>query len=392
MIDYLSEAKQLFDYTKFHRRDFHQYPELGFQEVRTASIVTDQLHQLGLEVSSGIAKTGIVALIEGNRPGPVIMLRFDMDALPITEETGQDYASKNPGIMHACGHDGHTAIGLSVAHILNNHRDMFPGTVKLVFQPAEEGLGGAEQMVRAGVLENPRPDFCLGLHLWNEKPTGWLCATPGAVMAASETFKIRIIGKGGHGASPQFAIDPVVAATQVINSIQTIVSRNISPLKSAVISVTSLRAGEAFNVIPQEAELKGTIRTFEPAIRDLVIYRFQTIIQGVSNALGCEVEIDIKSITPAVINDPSVTALVCEVMQSLLPEYDHDMATQTMGSEDMAFFQQEIPGCYFLIGSSNAEKNLDYPHHHPSFDFDEAILPQAVALTAASAIRLLHLR
>lgn len=389
MTEFKSEANQLFSYTQHLRRDFHQFPELGFQEFRTAGIVANELRQLGLEVSTGVAKTGVVSLIEGSNPGPVVLLRFDMDALPITEQTGKDYASQNPGVMHACGHDGHTAIGLSVARILNTQRNAFSGTVKLVFQPAEEGLGGAWEMVQAGVLENPRPDFCLGLHLWNEKPVGWLGATPGPVMAGSETFKVHLIGRGGHGASPHLTTDPVIAASQVINALQTIVARNVSPLKSAVVSVTQVKAGETFNVIPQQAELMGTIRTFEPEIREHLLQRFHTLIHGISGAMGCQAEIDVKTITPVVFNDPEVTDRVHQVMRSLYPESELDTASQTMGSEDMAYFQKDIPGCYFFVGSNNAERNLDFPHHHPSFDFDEAVLPKAVALMTASAIALL---
>lgn len=390
MIDFSSEAQHIFDYTQYHRRDFHRFPELGFQEFRTAGIVTDQLRQLGLEVTPGIAKTGVVALIEGISPGPVVMLRFDMDALPIQEQTGQEYASQIPGVMHACGHDGHTAIGLSVARLLAAHRNSFPGTLKLVFQPAEEGLGGAEAMVNAAVLQNPRPDYCLGLHLWNEKPTGWISATPGPVMAASETFRVIITGKGGHGASPCLAVDPVIAVAQMVSALQTIVSRNVSSLDSAVVSVTAIKAGEAFNVIPQEVEFKGTIRSFEPHVREKVILRFHEIIQGIAGAMGCQSEIEVRSITPPVLNDPQVTAVVQQTISQVLPASTLDTSTQTMGSEDMAFFQQEIPGAYFFIGSNNAQRGLDYPHHHPRFDFDEAVLPQAVALMAASALRLLN--
>ena len=198
-MDFLSEANQLFETTRALRRDFHLHPELGFQEVRTAGIVGRELHELGLEVSSGIAETGVVALIEGGRPGPAALLRFDMDALPVQEETGAEYASQTPGVMHACGHDAHTAIGLTVARLLHAHRQELAGTVKLVFQPAEEGLGGAERMIAAGVLQDPRPAFSLALHVWNERPFGWVGVTAGPVMAAAEIFRLRLLGKGGHG-------------------------------------------------------------------------------------------------------------------------------------------------------------------------------------------------
>ncbi|MCX7608710.1 MAG: amidohydrolase, partial [Anaerolineales bacterium] len=211
MTDWISEANALFEYTQSLRRDFHMHPELGFQEMRTAGIVARELSKLGLEVTTGIGQTGVVALIEGARPGPVLMLRADMDALPILEETGAPYASQTPGVMHACGHDGHTAILLTVARLLHSHRDKLAGTVKLVFQPAEEGLGGASRMIEDGVLENPKVDFALSLHLWNEQPLGWLGIPAGPVMAGGEIFKVKVIGKGGHGAAPHLAIDPIFA-------------------------------------------------------------------------------------------------------------------------------------------------------------------------------------
>ncbi|RME87891.1 MAG: amidohydrolase [Anaerolineae bacterium] len=394
--DYLQEAQALFDYTRSLRRDLHAHPELGYHETRTAGIIARELTDLGLEVATGIAKTGVVALLHGAHPGPVALLRFDMDALPITEETGAPYASQNPGVMHACGHDGHVAIGLTVARILHAHRDNLAGTVKFVFQPAEEGLcgeamGGAEMMIAEGVLENPKPDFALALHLWNEKPLGWLGVAAGPVMAGAEEFKVIVRGKGGHGAVPHNSIDPVVAASHVVVALQSIVSRNVAPLETAVVSVTMIHGGEAFNVIPPQVELRGTIRTFEPSVREKVLRRFEEIIRHTAQALGCQTEIEVRRIAPAVINDEQVTARVQEVARHLLPEAD--LSTEgyiTMGSEDMAFMLDKVPGCYFLIGSANTEKGLNYGHHHPKFDFDEQALPRAAALMAASAAELLQ--
>lgn len=390
-MDFLSEAQEFFNYTQALRRDFHMHPELGFQEVRTAGIVARELNALGLEVSTGIAETGVIALLEGAKPGPVVLLRFDMDALPITEQTGAEYASQNPGVMHACGHDGHTAIGLTVARLLQAHREELSGTVKLVFQPAEEGMGGAERMVADGVLSNPRPDACLSLHLWNEKPLGWISAADGPTMAAAEVFRIQITGKGGHGALPQQAVDPVVAAAHLITALQTIASRNVSPLQSAVVTVASLHAGETFNVIPPAVQMQGTIRTFEPDVREVVLTRFMEIVKNVSQALGCpQVEVDVQALTPAVVNAPQVAARVRETAAQLLPDSIILNDYRTMGSEDMSFMMQDIPGCYFFIGSANPEKGLDAGHHHPRFDFDEAVLPRAAALMAASAANLLQ--
>lgn len=386
---YLDQAQELFTYTQGMRRDFHRHPELGFQEVRTAGIVADELNALGLHVTTGIAETGVVALIEGSQPGPVALLRFDMDALPITEQTGAQYASQNPGVMHACGHDGHTAIGLTVARLLHSRRQELSGTVKLVFQPAEEGLGGAERMVDEGVLEDPRPDVALALHLWNEEPVGWLGISPGPLMAAAERLELRLTGKGGHGATPHLAVDPVLASAHVITALQSVVARNVSPLKTAVVSVTTIHGGEAFNVIPPQVEMQGTVRTFEPEVRQNVLVRIRELVESTAGAFGCQAQVELLPLTPAVINDPQVTARLQSVVPGVLPSSQMDVGSRTMVSEDMAFIMQEIPGCFILLGSSNAEKGLDTPRHHPRFDFDERALPQGAALMAAATAEFL---
>ena len=358
---YLSAAQELFSYTQALRRDFHRNPELGFHEERTAGIVACELKELDFEVHTGIAKTGVVALIEGSKPGPVVMLRFDMDALPIAEETGADYASNYPGIMHACGHDGHTAVGLTVARLLAGMQHEFKGAVKLVFQPAEEGLGGAQGMIDEGVLLNPRPDFALGMHIWNEKPLGWMGITPGPVMAAGEIFKVELSGKGGHGAQPHLAVDPLIAAAHLITTLQTIVSREVSPLETAVVSVTMIHGGEAFNVIPPQANLEGTIRTFKTDVRQLVLERFRQIVGGIAETYRCKASIDLQSLTTAVNNDPIVTSRVIRIAEYMFPEASIDQDFRTMGSEDMSHFLDEIPGCFYFLGSANSASGL-MPH------------------------------
>ena len=390
MDSYLKEAHNLFPFTQGLRRDFHAHPELGFREVRTAGIVANQLVDLNMEVHTGIAETGVMALLEGSGPGPVVLLRFDMDALPIQETTGAEYASQIPGVMHACGHDGHTAIGLSVAKLLHTHRQEFPGTVKFVFQPAEEGLGGAQKMVSGGILANPKPDITLALHLWNDKPLGWFGITRGPIMAAAEIFRVVIKGRGGHGASPHLTIDPVATTAQVINSLQTIVSRNVSPLDTAVVTVSSLNAGTAFNVIPDYVEIKGTIRTYKPEVRRVVLKRFKDIVEGTCKALGCEAEIELEKLTPAVQNDSEIAKKVAEIASEIFPEGQIDNTFHTMGSEDMAYMMESIPGCYFFVGSANRESGLDGPHHSSRFDFDEQALPAAVGLMVSCAMRFLN--
>lgn len=390
MVNYFEEARKLFEYTQALRRDFHRHPEMGFQEVRTSGIVARELEQLGLEVQTGIAKTGVIANLTGKDEKPVVLVRFDMDALPIQEENDVEYASQNLGIMHACGHDGHTAIGLSVARLLNAHRGELNGTVKFVFQPAEEGLGGAEEMVKEGVLENPKPDVVLALHLWNEQPIGWLGITQGAVMAASDRFQLKIIGKGGHGATPHLVVDPILASCQIVNSLQSIVSRNVPPLQSAVVTVTSIHGGEAFNVVPQEVVLKGTIRSYEKETREMIHRRFDQIVKGVAQAFGCHAEVETWMVTPAVINDNIITRRVQEIAMGWLPRCTIDTNSRTMGSEDMTYFMQDIPGCYFFIGSSNERKGLTAAHHHPCFDFDEEALPIATGLMATVVAEILQ--
>ena len=389
-INFYAEAEELFPYTQKLRRDFHMHPELGFEEVRTAGIVAEELNKLGIEVTTGVGKTGVVGIIEGKGPGPVVLLRFDMDALPIHEETGADYASQTPGVMHACGHDGHTAIGLSVAKVLHKHKDGFSGTVKMVFQPAEEGLGGARSMVEDGVLTNPRPDFSLGMHVWNDKPTGQIAATSGPAMAAAEMFSVKITGKGAHGASPHLGQDPVLAAAQIVTALQSVVSRNVDPLETAVISVTAINGGTAFNVIPPEVELKGTIRTYLPEIRGLVLRRVDEIVHGVAESLQCKAEITMEDVTPAVLNDPRLSKLVNSIREELMPDTKDISGLKTMGSEDMAYLMDDIPGCYIFVGSKNEDNNLIYGHHHPKFDFDEQALVQGVALVSASAFAVLN--
>ncbi len=385
----MKEAEELAEYTIALRRDFHRHPELGFREVRTAGIVARELSELGLEVQTGIAETGVVGYLEGARPGPVLLLRVDMDALPIQEETGASYASETPGVMHACGHDGHTAVGLTVARLLLRHRDELAGAVKLVFQPAEEGLGGARRMIDEGVLADPRPDYTLSLHLWNTKPFGWLGITPGPAMAASAFFELILQGEGGHGASPHRTRDPVLAAAQVITALQSVVARNVHPLKSAVLSVTALHAGDAFNVIPPQATLRGTIRAFDLEVMQMVLARFEELVRGVSGAMGCTVEINMKGGTPATVNDPEISARLQKVARQLLPADDLDTDERTMGSEDMAYMMAEVPGCYLFVGSANPELGLDAAHHHPRFDFDERALPKSAALLTAAALDLL---
>jgi amidohydrolase len=385
--DFHAQAEALLSWMSERRRDFHRHPELGFQEVRTAGIVAQELNSLGLEVTTGVGKTGVVGLLEGDRPGPTVLLRFDMDALPIHETNTTDYVSQNAGVMHACGHDGHTAIGLAVAKMLAPLRTQLAGTLKFVFQPAEEGLGGAEAMVADGVMDTigPKVERSLALHLWNESPVGWVAATDGPAMAASERFYVHLQGKGSHGAAPHQGRDPLLAGAQIVDALQSIVSRNTAPLESAVLSVTIFKAGQAFNVVPDTAFLGGTIRTFNPEVRTLVLQRIVAISEGVARALGCEAKVELKKIAPATVNEAGMAARVRELARSLPGVTEVVDNERTMGSEDMAYMMDSVPGCYFFVGSNNAEKELNFPHHHPRFDFDERALVIGAALMARAA-------
>jgi len=385
----LDEALEIKNYTIERRRDFHRHPELGFEETRTSQIVADTLEELGVEVTKGVAKTGVVGLLKGAAEAPVLLLRFDMDALPIHEETGAEYASENPGKMHACGHDSHVAVGLSVAKLLAKRREELQGTIKFVFQPAEEGGGGAKKMVQEGILENPKPDYSMAMHVWNDKPVGWYALTPGPTMAGAEIFSVKVTGRGGHGAAPHQSVDPIVAVAQIITALQTITSRNMNPLESAVVSVCKVDAGSAFNIIPQEAVFSGTIRTFKPEVYETVEKRFYEIVDGIAETMGCEADIHIERVTFPVRNDPDLVALMMDVVREVDPDAIIDSAHQTMGSEDFSFMMQDIPGCFVMVGSANHERGLDYGHHHPKFDFDEACLPYAVALMAQGAMKTL---
>ena len=385
--DFLQKAKELEQEMIARRRDFHKHPELGFQEFRTSGIVAKELNQLGLEVRTGVGKTGVVGLLEGDKPGPTILLRFDMDALPIIEANQTDYISETSGVMHACGHDGHTTIGLAVAKMLTPLRKEIAGTIKFVFQPAEEGLGGALAMVKDDVMSSPKVDRSLALHLWNDKPFGWVAATDGPCMAAEDKFTITLQGKGGHGAAPFLAQDPIIASAQIITALQTIVSRNINALDSAVLSMTSVKGGEAFNVIPDSVVMLGTVRTFTAEVQERVMKRFEEIVIGVAKVMECEARIEYHPTTAAVLNDSQMSAEVRELAKAMPDVTTVSDSERTMGSEDMAYMMQTAPGCYFFVGSANAERGLNFPHHHPRFDFDERALVRGAALMAQAAAR-----
>ena len=363
------------------RREIHQRPELGFKEQITADFISKKLAEWNIEHQTEIAKTGIVATITGDHPGKVLAIRADMDALPIQEENEVAYRSLHDGKMHACGHDGHVAIALGTAYYLNRHRQYFSGTVKFIFQPAEEGPGGAKPMIKAGVLKNPDVDAIIGLHLWNNLPLGQVGVRSGALMAAVECFRCKIFGQGGHGAMPHQTKDAIIIGSQVVNALQTIVARNVNPLDAAVVTVGEFHAGTALNVIADTAQMSGTVRYFNPKLEAFIGERIEDIISGVCQSHGAKYELDYWQLYPPVINNSRITELVrsvaidvVETPIGVVPE------CQTMGGEDMSFFLNEVPGCYFFLGAANPDKGLAYPHHHPRFDFDETALSIGVEI------------
>ncbi|QSO47279.1 amidohydrolase [Alicyclobacillus mengziensis] len=359
------------------RRYLHQNPELSFEEVQTSQFVYDTLMTFGgLEVTRP-TQTSVLAKLRGNHPGPVLGIRADMDALPIDEENAFEFVSKTPGKMHACGHDGHTAMLLGTAKILTQFKDQIHGEVRFIFQHAEELFpGGAQQMVDAGVLEGV--EAVIGIHLWSPLEIGKIAVRTGPFMAASDAFHISIQGKGGHAAQPHLTIDPIVIAAQVVTNLQHIVSRNFDPIDPLVLSITQFHAGTAHNIIPEKVELAGTVRSFKPGLRDEVPVQMEQIIKGLTEAHGASYEFRYEKGYAAVMNDAAVTE---KVRTALVETFGEDVVVegeQQMGGEDFSAYQQVVPGTFFYVGAGNAEKGIIYPHHHPKFTIDEEALPIGV--------------
>ena len=376
MVDFLKEADGIKDEIIAWRRDFHKHPELGFEEVRTAGIIAKHLESLGIETKTGVGKTGVIGRLHGKGEGPTIMLRYDIDALPIQQESDLDYASVYEGKLHGCGHDGHAAIGMGTAALLAKNRDAFKGEVLFFFQPAEELAGGAQAMVDDGALE-PLPDLCFGLHLHSISPYGKVYIEPGPVLSAADTFKCTIYGKGGHGAEPHDTVDSIVIASQIINNLQAIVSRNVNPLDMAVVSVGSIHAGDAPNVIPDSCKISGSIRTYLPQTRTMVHRRIREIIEGIAETNGAKVELEIIDGVPATVNDPAVTNELIAFLEGLVGPDKIDLDERSTPSEDMSIFLQRVPGTYFVLGAGGPEFP---PHHNPKFHWDDSILPMGSGL------------
>jgi amidohydrolase len=368
------------------RHQIHQYPELGNREYKTAKLVAKHLRSLGIEVETDIAYTGVVGVLKGNKPGPVVAVRADMDALPVTEETDLSfkstvkttYLNKEVGVMHACGHDIHTSVQLGVASVLASMKRSLPGTVKFIFQPAEEGPppgeeGGADLMLKEGVFSNLKPSAIFGLHTHPGLAVGELGLTIGPAMAAVDHFIITIKGKQSHGAYPHKSVDPIIMATEAVGAFQTIRSRSLSPLEPSVVTVGIIRGGERFNIIPEQVHLEGTVRTYNPEVQDMVEHRMNKILEGITLAYGGSFELDYDRGTPATINDPELAKQMIPTMERVVGKSNLKLLDPVMGGEDFAFFANEVPGMYYRLGVLKPGTTSGWVHT-PTFRADDSCL------------------
>lgn len=374
------------------RRYLHQHPELGFQEENTARFVAERLRTYNLdEVKTGIAKTGVVGILHGGKgPGKCILLRADMDALPITELNDVPYKSENPGTMHACGHDAHTAMLLGAARVLSEVKSEFAGTIKFVFQPSEEANGGgAQPMIAEGVMENPHVDAAFGIHVGSNIESGKVAVRQGPVNASADSALVTIRGLGGHAARPQMAIDPIVIGAHCIVALQSLVSREVDPFNPAVITVGTLHAGTVSNVIPEDATFKATIRTVDEATRQLLAERIPAICKGIAETFRATAEVEYVFGYPPLVNNDEMAALVREVALDVVGPERVAMSPPGMGAEDMSYFINAAPGAFYRLGVRNEATGKTFGHHHPRFDVDEDALATGVAMHAAVALRYL---
>ncbi|HEY4442283.1 MAG TPA: amidohydrolase [Candidatus Elarobacter sp.] len=366
------------------RRDIHAHPELGFAEHRTAALVAKKLRALGLEVHEGIGGTGVVGLLDGAHPGPTVMLRADMDALPMPEESAVPFASQNPGVMHACGHDAHVAMLLGAAQVLRDRRSELRGRIAFVFQPAEEGGGGAPAMLRDGLIERFAIERAYGIHITCVMPSGTLGLRPGPLLAAVDQFDLVVEGKGGHGAMPHRSIDPVVIAAEVVTNLQRIVSREVDPLESAVITVGAINGGSTYNVIPPRVALKGTVRSFSAATRATLEDGIRRVAEHTCAAANARCHLDWQPSYPVTENDPAEAAFVRETLVDTFGERRVLEIAPIMGSEDFSYFAQRVPACFVFLGAGDDAHA--FPNHHPAFDIDEAAMQTGIEAHVAIAL------
>jgi amidohydrolase len=366
------------------RRDFHRHPEIAYEEKRTSSVIRQFLESLDIPVAA-CAKTGLRGVLEGMSGGKTVALRADIDALPLKEEGDREYISENPEAAHACGHDGHMAILMGVAELLSQKKDQFKGKVVFLFQPSEERIpGGAKRMIEEGALEGV--DAVFGLHLWQPLPTGSVGIVKGAMMAQPDAFTITVKGKGGHGSMPHTTVDPILVASHLVVNIQSIVSRNVDPLKPVVVSFGTVKGGTIYNIIPSEVSLTGTVRTFDSSIQSLAEERLKKITQETCQAFGATAEFQYEKGYPPLVNHEDMVDFVIQVAGKTLGEARIQPIEPVMGGEDFAYFLQNVPGAFLFFGMGDG---MEFPHHHPAFDLDEKSLPQAALLMASLALEYL---
>ncbi len=366
------------------RRDLHAHPELSFEEHRTAGIVAERLRALGLEVHTGVGRTGVVGLLTGERPGPTIMLRADMDALPMPEENDVPYVSQNPGVTHACGHDAHVAMLLGAARVLSERRAELGGRVAFVFQPAEEGSGGAKAMLDDGLIARFGIERAYGIHIVTMLPSGQIGLRSGPLMASVDSFDLVVDGMGGHGAMPHRAVDPVVVAADVVGALQRVVSREIDPLEPAVVTIGAINGGTTYNVIPPRVSLKGTVRSFAEETRDAMEGRIRRIAEHTCAAANATCSLEWHASYPVTVNDPGEAAFVRDTLAAALGAERVVETPPVMGSEDFSYFAQVVPACFYFLGAADAAH--PYPNHHPAFDIDEQAMATGIEAHVAVAI------
>ncbi len=381
---YLREAQKNVEEIRENRRYFHKNAELGFKEIKTAERIADYLRKLGLEVQTGIAQTGVVGLLQCQEDGKTAALRADIDALPMQEKNEVLYASVNEGVMHACGHDGHTAIQMEAARLLVGHKDQLKGQVKFIFQPCEDMIpSGAEPMIEEGVLENPKPEAIFTMHLMSSYPEGTLWIKPEYISISSADFYVTFFGKGGHVGSPHKVIDPIIMAGMLINTVQTLMLKSTPPGQTTIFAVSSVHGGTATNIIPDDTKLSGSIRTANPEAREKAIEDFKRMIQGIAATAGGKAEVKIEMANPSIYNDPQMVELLKLAGAKVLGKDKINTFNQIRaGGDDAAYFNQKVPGVYWFLGTGNPEKGFDRPHHNPYYDFDDSILPFGAAVQA----------
>lgn len=373
------------------RRDFHQHPELGFEEKRTSSVIAEYLKGLGLEVATGIAGTGVVGLLHGASPGKTVMLRADMDALPIQELNETDYRSLTPGVMHACGHDGHMAILLGTAKLLSSFRDSFKGQVKFVFQPAEENLGGAKLMIEQDVLKDPDVDAAFGLHLISLLPYGYIGCCKGAFMASIDIFTIRLLGRAGHCAMPGGSVDAISMGAEVVLNLQDHIKKSLPDGCQFIVNIGTFHGGTAPNIVTDKVELTGTVRVLDENIRTSIRGIMEVYLRDTTASKGGGFEIDYAQGYPVTVNDDDMTDLVMRIAAGVVDKSNVIQMPPTMASEDMSFYLNEVPGCFFFLGAGSTDPALNQPHHNPCFSIDERALEVGLKMLTAIAIDYLEI-